>query len=494
MTEMPTNAKIELDDFLAQRETVFREQLGTDPYDLDECTTWAADNARRGSMSAALAQAKAGGATVVVPRAGVATMQGQRELMQQLDEAGAGVLPITIDSLTRELHFEEAARRLAESTPEDSLLNGFPIVAHGIEATRELISSFDKPVIIRANAVDLRIVAETGMASGGSSFVSGPMYATLEYSKHTTLAESIPKWQYVFRVLGHYTERGVPAGDDAVGFAQSGTCSVPSLMIVGTVLDALIMAGQGIKHIMPYAMLQGNVAQDVACCMASEALTQEYLQRLGFHDVSTYVASSDWNGAFPQQIPDAYGLIATNIVAAAIAKAPLNYVKTIEEGVGVPTAAANAASIRITRYLFRLIGLQAESLISPQINAEFDLIMMQGRAILDAVLDLGGGDPVQGAIAALQVGVLDIPFSPNVNVRGNVLPIRDATGAVRFLDHGNLPLPQEAIRIEAEYLSRRQAGGAALSYQDMIDDLDFLELGAEGGAPPSPVPARPGHH
>jgi methylaspartate mutase epsilon subunit len=483
--EQISNAKIEFDEWQGQREQVFREQLDREPYDLAETTPWAVNNARRGSMSDALAAAKAGGETVVVPRAGVASMDGQRELMQQLDEAGAGVLPITVDSLTRELRFDEAAKRLAASTREESQLNGFPIVAHGIEATRELITGFDKPVIIRANAVDLRIVAETGLAAGGTSFVSGPMYATLEYSKHTTLAESIPKWQYVFRVLGHYTEHGVPAGDDAVGFAQSGTCSVPSLMLVGTVIDALIMAGQGVKHVMSYAMLQGNIAQDIACCLASEQLTQEYLQRLGFTDVNTYVASSDWNGAFPHRTPDAYGLISTNIVAAAIAKAPLNYVKTIEEGVGVPTAAANAASIRITRYLFRLIGLQAEQLMPPAVEFERELILMQARAILDAVLDAGDGDPALGAVRALELGVLDIPFSPNVHVKGNVLPIRDAAGAVRFLDHGNLPLPAEAIRLEAERLAIRQGDGPELSYQDMIDDLNFLELDVE----PAPTPA-----
>lgn len=479
MPEALSNDRIEFADFQQRREQVFRDQLDQEPYDLDECTAWAAKNAERGSMSSVLAAAKASGGTVVVPRAGVASMDGQRELMQQLDEAGAGVLPITIDSLTRERKFSEAARRLALSTREESQLNGFPIVAHGIEATRELITGFDKPVIIRANAVDLRIVAETGLASGGTSFVSGPMYATLEYSKHTSLVESIPMWQYVFRVLGHYTENGVPAGDDAVGFAQSGTCSVPALMLVGTVIDALIMAGQGIKHIMPYAMLQGNIAQDVACCFASETLTQEYLHRLGFDDVTTYVASSDWNGAFPHRTPDAYGLIATNIVAAAIAKAPLNYVKTIEEGVGVPTAAANAASIRITRYLFRLIGLQADSLISPDIQFELELILLQARAILDAVLDAGDGDPVRGAVKALELGILDIPFSPNVHVKGNVLPVRDAAGAVRFLDHGNLPIPAEALRLEAERLAKRRGDGPELSYQDMIDDLQFLELDDE---------------
>ena len=471
---MPTNERWTTDRLLEERRLVFKEQLDREPYDLEEALTYARRNAERaGTVSTALDEAKRTGVPCVVPRAGVASWAGQRSLMQALDDAGAGFLPITVDSLTRELHFAEAERRLAESTEMKSMLNGYPVVAHGVERNRELIEQFRRPVIIRANAVDLRIAAETGFASGGTAFVSGPMYATLEYSKNVTLDDSIPKWQYIFRLMGEYTEAGVPLADDAVGFAQSGTCSVPSLMHVGVVLDALIMAAQGVKRVMVYSMLQGNLAQDVASCRAVEILTREYLDRFGFEDVVTYVASSDWNGAFPTRHSEAYGLIAANVIAAAIAKAPLNYVKTIDEGRGVPTSESNADSIRITRYLFQLISAQADQLWSPAMDEELELNLLEARGILDAVLDCGDGDPVQGAIKGLRSGVLDIPFSPNVHVRGDVLPVRDANGAVRYLDHGNLAVPQAALRLGAERLAARSK---ELGYQDVVADLDFLEL------------------
>ncbi|CAB4950369.1 unannotated protein [freshwater metagenome] len=476
MADNVTNERLTDDAFHAQRETIFREQLGRAPYDLDEALAFSLENAKRGTVAAVLQKAKATGVAAVVPRAGVASWEGQRALMQMLDEAGAAYLPITIDSLTRELQFAEAERRLASSTTEVSALNGYPIVAHGIEANRRLIQSFDKPVIVRANAVDLRITAETGLASGGTAFVSGPMYATLEYSKNTPLSEGISKWQYIFRLMGIYSEAGVPMADDAVGFSQSGTCSVPALMHVGVILDALIMASQGVKHIMLYSMLQGNIAQDVASCLAVEQLATEYLHKLGLDDVSTYVASSDWNGAFPERRPDAYGLIAANVFAAAIARAPLNYVKTIDEGIGVPTAESNADSIRVTRYLMNLIGRQAHAWRTPEIEFELHLNLIEARAILDAIIDLGDGDPVVGSIKGIGTGILDIPFSPNIHVKGNVLPIRDASGAVRFLDHGALPIPAEALEMERERLSHRSADPSALGYQDVVDDLQFLEL------------------
>jgi methylaspartate mutase epsilon subunit len=484
-----SNAKWSLDQLHEKRREVFAVQLEREPYDLDEAVAYAERNARRGTVSGVLAAAKESGKTVCVPRAGVASWEGQRQLMQALDEAGAAFLPMTIDSLTRELRFAEAAAMLASSSDTVSSLNGYPIVAHGIEATRRLVETFDKPVIIRANAVDLRICAETGFASGGTAFVSGPMYATIEYSKNVALAESIPYWQYIFRLMGSYTDAGIPVADDAVGFAQSGTCSVPALMHVGVVLDALIMAGQGVRHIMPYSMLQGAIAQDVASCIAVEILVQEYLGRCGYQGVSTYVASSDWNGAFPSATPDAYGLIAANVFAAAIARPPLNYVKTIHEGLGVPTAQANAQSVRISRYLFHLIGRQADTLRSAEVEFELALNLMEARSILDAVLDSGDGDPALGACRALESGILDIPFSPNVHVQGNVLPIRDGNGAVRFLDCGRLPIPAEARAMEAERLSLRSPDPSALSYQDVIDDLEFLELDAA-----APSATRQAHH
>jgi glutamate mutase epsilon subunit len=51
-------------------------------------------------------------------------------------------------------------------------------------------------------------------------------------------------------------------------------------------------------------------------------------------------------------------------------------------------------------------------------------------------------------------------------------------GAVRVLDHGGLPIPKEALDMEAERLSRRSADVTLLGYQDVVADLQFLELDA----------------
>ena len=69
------------------------------------------------------------------------------------------------------------------------------------------------------------------------------------------------------------------------------------------------------------------------------------------------------------------------------------------------------------------------------------------RAILDRILDLGDGDIVDGTIKAVESGVLDSPWSPNVNVKDKVLGVRDARGACRYLEFGNCPIPERDQRV-----------------------------------------------
>jgi methylaspartate mutase epsilon subunit len=160
---------------------------------------------------------------------------------------------------------------------------------------------------------------------------------------------------------------------------------------------------------------------------------------------------------------------------AALARASLIYVKSIEEGVGVPTAEGNAASVRATRYVLDLLRDQVFGLDSEELEFERSLNLMQGRAILDAVLTLGDGDPALGAVRAFEAGVLDIPFAPSNVARGDVMVARDARGAVRFLDYGNVPVPEEARVMERARLAvRARSVGHEIGYDDIIEDVQHL--------------------
>ena len=309
-----TNEMLTDEEFETMRTQAYAQHPSTPVVDLDEAFEFCRREMADRNIPATLAKAKAEGRTCVQPRAGVGNLEGTRNLFRILEEAGADILPITIDSMTRTHRFEQAAKAAEASTPEQSKLNGYPLIHFGVDATRELILERERPVHLRANSTDLRLVADVGFACGMSAFVSGPVYATVQYSKSTPIAEAIRNWQYVYRLIGKYTEAGIPISDDALGLTQSGLCSVPALMHAGVVLEALIMAGQGVKHVQAYAISQGALAQDVAACLAVQELTEEYLAKFGFDDVSVYMTSNHWAAAFPPDESAAYGLISVNTV------------------------------------------------------------------------------------------------------------------------------------------------------------------------------------
>jgi methylaspartate mutase epsilon subunit len=471
-----SNDQLSEEEFGRLRAEAYAQCPGTPLVDLDEAYDFCRREMADKNIPKTLAAAKAEGRTCVEPRAGVSNIEGMRRVFEALEGAGADILPVSIDSMTRTHRFDQAAEAAERSTPERSILNGYPVVHFGVERTRELVLERDRPVHLRANSTDLRLVADVGFATGMSGFVSGPVYATVQYSKTTPLADAIRNWQYVYRLIGKYTEAGVPISDDALGLTQSASCSVPALMHAGVVLEALIMAGQGVKHVCAYAISQGTLAQDVAACLAVQELTEEYLARLGFDDVSVYMTSNHWAGAFPPDEAAAYGLISANTVVAALARATLLYVKSVEEGFGVPTPVGNAASVRTTKYVLNLLqGQNSSTLLSEDIEFERQLNLLEGRAILDAVLELGDGDPVRGTIGAFEAGVLDEPAAPSKIAHGDILVVRDARGAVRFLDYGNVPIPEEARVLERQRLSEREtAKGSPLGYDDVVADLEHM--------------------
>ena len=470
-----SNATISDSEFEELRAEAYAQSPSTPVVDLDEAFDFCRSEMLNRNIPAALQAAKAEGRTLVQPRAGVANLEGQRRLNRALEAAGVDIVPVTVDSMTRTGRFEHAARAAEASTPEKSLLNGYPIVHHGVEGTRSMVAECDRPVHLRANSTDLRLIADLGFASGMSGFVSGPLYSCVQYSKTTPLAESIKNWQYIYRLMGKYTDAGIPIVDDALGLTQSASCSVPALMHAGVVLEALIMAGQGVKHVTAYAISQGAIAQDVAALLAIKQLTEEYLARFGFDDVEVYMTSNHWAAAFPPDEAAAYALISANTLCAAMAKASLLYVKSVEEGFGVPTAEGNAASVRSTRYMLHLLQGQDFAVRSDEVEFELELNLMQARSMIDAALDLGDGDPVLGAVRAFEAGVLDEPAAPSRVTRGEILVVRDQHNAVRFLDYGNIPIPDEARAMERARLDQRAAAkGSPLGYDDIVADLNHM--------------------
>jgi len=120
----------------------------------------------------------------------------------------------------------------------------------------------------------------------------------------------------------------------------------------------------------------------------------------------------------------------------------------------------------------------------PAVIAEANIIMQEMKCILDKVEELGKGDYAIGTIAAFQAGIIDIPFAPSRYNAGKVMPARDNTGAVRFLEVANLPFTPDLLKFHREKLEERaRYEKRPVSFQMVIDDVYAIGKGFLVGRP-----------
>ena len=212
------------------------------------------------------------------PRAGVPRLDDQIALLRHLEDEGkADLLPTTIDSYTRDNEYGKAQSGLEEAreTGEDTL-NGFPAVNHGVEGCRDLVEALDAPIEVRHGTPDARLLAAVTFAGGFQSFEGGPISYNIPYTKKRDLAETIEHWQYVDRLAGAYTERGVTINREPFG-PLTGTLVPPSIAIAVGLVEGMLAATQGVRSVtLGYGQV-GNLVQDIAALRALRSLGEEFL-------------------------------------------------------------------------------------------------------------------------------------------------------------------------------------------------------------------------
>ena len=94
--------------------------------------------------------------------------------MKYLEQAGADLLPTTIDSYTRQNRYKEAEDGIKESERLNrALLNGFPAVNYGVENCRKVYEAINVPIQARHGTPDARLLAEIIHAAGWTSNEGG---------------------------------------------------------------------------------------------------------------------------------------------------------------------------------------------------------------------------------------------------------------------------------------------------------------------------------
>lgn len=467
------NKKWSLEKFLEVRKEVLASwPTGSDPLlDLDKAVLTLKAVPEHKNFALKLLKAEHESRTLVQPRAGVATLEGHIELLQFLEKAGADFLPSTIDSYTRHNRYQEAEEGIEISLRENrSLLNGFPAVNHGVKGCMQVLDAVNVPLQARHGTPDARLLAEIIHAAGWTSNEGGGISYNIPYAKNISLADSIYYWQYCDRLVGYYEDHGIHINREPFG-PLTGTLVPPSIAITIGIIESLLAATQGVKHITVGYGQCGNVTQDVAAIQMLRELTEYYLFTFGHKDMHVSTVFHQWMGGFPKDESEALGLISMASTVASLAKATKMITKTPVESIGIPTKEMNAIGIKASKFVVNLLSDQTYP-NSDKLTLEKEMIRKEVTCLMDKVIDLGLGDVAVGVIKAFEYGIIDVPFAPSKQTLGKILPARDNEGCIRILEFGNLGMSEEVKLFHKEKLSERaKKENRALDFQMTVDDV-----------------------
>jgi len=478
------NIKWEEEEFLKQRKGVLESWPTGSQVDLEESVNYHKSIPKNKISKWVLKNAKDEGKTLTQPRAGVALIDDQIELLQFLEREGmADFLPITIDSYTRLNRYEEAQKGIEESNRLGrSMLNGFPAVNHGVEGCRKVCESVNVPVEVRHGTPDSRLLAEITLAGGFTDFEGGAITYNIPYSKDVALTTSIRNWQYVDRLIGYYQEKDVPINRESFG-PLTGTLVPPCVAHAVSISEALLAATQGVRSITVGYGQCGNLIQDVAAIESLSILTEEYLKKFGFRDVLITTVFHQWMGGFPQNEAEAFAVISWGATAAGLGGATKVIVKTPHEAFGIPTKEANALGLRATKQIINMV--KDQRLVETElIKKEITIIKEETKSILEATLSLGNGDIAIGLVRGFEAGVIDVPFAPSRFTKSKIIPVRDNNGAVRLLNIGNLPFSKKLRNFHKKKLEERgKVENRKPSFKMVVDDIYAISKGYLVGRP-----------
>ncbi len=425
-------------------------------------------------------KARAEGKTLLCPSLGSDTVENHKNLLLHMQKEGqADILTSYIDSLTRNCRFEMASQGLMRAEAAGRpVLNGFPFVVHGVEKAREVMDAVDLPSLLFGPTPDARLTHEIGLAAGQSGYSGGPLISFWNYTKNVRPEEVIQNFQYVNRLMGCYEEMGVPILYCVSGAMPS--VSPPSLMIVPEIIEVLIAAAQGVKHVQLNNWLQGHLAQDIAYIRVFKKMTDHYLKEFGFDDVETTTYSVSPTGRFPVDEDRVYALISHFTMIGVMGGVQVCGSRTIDEAKHIPTPEGSAHSFRNAKMFLNMLQPQKFDLSShSQIAVEEEIMEAEVRCLMDNVLKMGGGDVVKGTVKAIDEGVLDQPYSTSQLVKGKVLGVKDSTGAARYFDMGNLPFTDDILSFHREKIAEREKIlGEKVSYETIISDMTAISSGS----------------
>lgn len=459
-------------DWLDERKNILRMwKTGKDAEDLNK-------NAKYASKRISFSEIQIKNKTPIIhPRSGVAEVDEQLRIFKNFQKEGIKVLSYQIDSFTRNNNYTLAEAGIKQSKEkEESVINGFPIVNHGVPALKKICKEIDAPFQVRHSTRDPRLMAEIAYAGGVTSFEGGCICYNIPYYKNYPLDEAIHNWQYVDRLTGLYYEKyGIILDREFFG-TLTATLIPPSIAILVNIIEAILAVEQGVKCISLGYAEQGNRIQDIAAAKVLKSLTKEMLDNLGFKDIQINTVFHQYMAAFPHDYKRACELIYQSAITAAISGATRIMTKTPVEAYKIPSLSENIEGIKIVKK--GLKDSKGIKIDNKKVKEEENIIKKETELMLNSLHDAGKGNLSKGIVKGFKKGLIDIPFSPSIYNQGKIMTARDSEGAVRFLDIGNLAFDKKLKEFHEDKMnSRRKKEGFKSKRRDyMLVESDVLMI------------------
>jgi methylaspartate mutase epsilon subunit len=473
------NRKLTEEEFFKERKEVLAEWPTGKDVDLEEAVAYHRNLPPNRVMAKKMEVAKQKGEAYTVTGMGKATIEEHMQLLQYVQKEGqAQMLGTSVDSFSRVPDFAASEKGLKESIKRGkSVLNGVPVVVHGVSGIRKLMESIDCPVQMSYSAMDPRLIEEIAIAGGHTGTCGDGIYSFWNMNKKLPIEYMLSNYRYVHRLVGYYEERGAPISLSVQGMYDGGAVP-PSLVDAAIILQMPMIAEQGGRNILIHYHARGNLIQDIAGSNVVRKLGREYLDKFGYKDVVVTSSTALALLKYPVELGSSFAVNCLGSIAAVLCGAQVNDIRTPSEAVTIPTKEDTAIAYRCANMVMSLFKNQKIRLDSRALKAESEREELETRLIVDKVLELGDGDVMVGTVRAVQMGVLDNPFATNSFVPCKVMGIKDIEGAVRYLDTGNLPFTKDIIEFhKAKIAEREKKQGCAVDYETIIRDIASVSRG-----------------
>jgi methylaspartate mutase epsilon subunit len=472
------NKKLSEDEFFKERQEVLAQWPTGKDVDLDEAIAFHKNLPRHKNWVNKMRYAKEHGETYAITGMGKATIEEQIELLTYVEKDGlADILGTSVDSYSRQNDYAEAEKGLAESMKRGrSVLNGLPLVNHGVAGFRKVITAINSPISMRYGAADPRLIDEIGFAGGHTAGATDALMDFWHHNAKVSLETSIVTHRYTQRLLGYYEEHGVSLCASCQGLY--GAAISPSIQMAAIIVQVLMMAEQGVKNIRLHFAAHGNLAQDVSTAHVLQKLAKEYLKKHEYSGIDIFLSVSFSLVQYPLEVGSAFAVVFMNTLMAKLCGTQANDIRTVAEAKGIPTKEDTAYTFRTAKAMENFLQTQKIEVDKKALEIETQMAEQEVRCIVDKVLEFGEGDVVVGTIMAIKSGVMDNPFATNVASPCKVMSIKDGEGAIRYLNHGNLPFTRDILKFHKDKIAEREkTKGKKLDYETLVSDLFAVSKG-----------------